>query len=527
MASESDRSTFVEPLPARPNLEMQQKRAKDLARAAWAGEPHALRRIQALHPKPPSAADLSLADAQLVIARGYGFESWTAMRRKIESLAHTPVEQFCIALDEQDVDRLRELLAKHSEVRAAVNRPLWHFGGRPVVPAKKNLPLLDVLLQYGADINLKSDWWAGPFGILEYDCTPAEAAPLIERGAIVDIFAAAHLRMFDRVQELVEQDPSLVHARGGDGKTALHSAGTVEMARYLVERGAGLDVRCVDHESTPAQYLVREAPDVTRFLIERGAWTEIFMAISLGVQPLVERCLGEDAHVFDHRIGERLYSVAHDGKHASRPEDHRRGDIYRWVFGGSRSVIEVAARFGTPAIHLRQGSGGPVLERLLARATPVQQFLAACSTGNRPVAERLAAEHPRLVSTLTRDQQQLIIERVQADDLEAVRLMIDLGFDTRITGQDTGDALHWAAFLGNKALIELLLTANPALNSKDATHGGTALGWAIFGSAHGWRVKTGDFAGVAQLLIDAGERIEPDMLPTEREDLDRVLRARF
>ena len=29
MASEPDRSVFVEPLPARPNLEMQQKRAKE------------------------------------------------------------------------------------------------------------------------------------------------------------------------------------------------------------------------------------------------------------------------------------------------------------------------------------------------------------------------------------------------------------------------------------------------------------------------------------------------------------------
>ena len=35
MAAESDRSPFVEPLPARPNLEMQQKRAKELARAVW------------------------------------------------------------------------------------------------------------------------------------------------------------------------------------------------------------------------------------------------------------------------------------------------------------------------------------------------------------------------------------------------------------------------------------------------------------------------------------------------------------
>jgi hypothetical protein len=69
MASEPDRdrSRLVEPLPARPNLEMQQKRAKELLRAAWDGDASALERIQALHPRPPAPDVLTLADAQLVI----------------------------------------------------------------------------------------------------------------------------------------------------------------------------------------------------------------------------------------------------------------------------------------------------------------------------------------------------------------------------------------------------------------------------------------------------------------------------
>ena len=53
--------------------------------------------------------------------------------------------------------------------------------------------------------------------------------------------------------EAFARDPALVHARGGDGKTPLHYATSVAMARYLVERGAVVDARDVDHESTPAQ----------------------------------------------------------------------------------------------------------------------------------------------------------------------------------------------------------------------------------------------------------------------------------
>ena len=102
---------------------------------------------------------------------------------------------------------MRALLEAHAEVREAINAPIGAFGGRPVSMVRKNLPVLDVLLEYGADLNLKSEWWAGPFGILELDITPEEAAPLIARGAIVDIFAAAHLGMADRVRELVEADP--------------------------------------------------------------------------------------------------------------------------------------------------------------------------------------------------------------------------------------------------------------------------------------------------------------------------------
>jgi len=166
MSSPQDRSPYIEPLPGRPNLEMQQKRAKELLRSAWAGEGAALMRIRALHPQPPAIDALTLSDAQLVVARGYGFASWAAMKRKIESLTKAPVEQFLDALYAGDAALVRALLDEHADVRAAINEPICHFNGRPVAHARKNLPLLDVLLAHGADLNLKSAWWAGGFGLL-------------------------------------------------------------------------------------------------------------------------------------------------------------------------------------------------------------------------------------------------------------------------------------------------------------------------------------------------------------------------
>jgi Ankyrin repeats (3 copies) len=515
MASDRDPSTFVEPLPAHPNLEMQQKRAKELLRAAWGQDPAALARIRALHPQPPSADALALADAQLVVARGYGFESWAAMKRKIESVAGTPVERFVAALHAGDVERVRELLERHAEVRAAINAPISHFDSRPVARAAKNLPLLDLLLAHGADINLKSAWWAGGFGLLEYDMTPEAAAPLIARGAIVDVFAAANLGMFDRLRTLVDGDPSLVHARGGDGKTPLHSARTVEIARYLVDRGADIDARDVDHESTPSQYLVRDAPDVVRFLIECGAWFDIFIAVGLRDPALVGRALAADPEALDHRIWHGKYTVAHDGKRpATRAEiGDRRGDVYRWVFDHNTSAIDVALQLGYPEISAQ----------LLAHASPAQRLLAACAGADRAAAAAIVEAHPGIVPALSRDQMRLIADKAHANDAAAVNLMLDLGFDPLAPGVDGWAPVRWAAFHGNASLVRRLLAHDPPINVRDARYGGTPLGQCLYGAVHGW--QQGDFPTTVQLLLDAGERLDPARLPTGRDDVDAVLRA--
>ena len=119
---------------------------------------------------------------------------------------------FAQAVRSGDVAAARQLLEGNPSLRQHVNRPLFPFGQRPIGTAKKNLPMVDLLLEYGADINLKSDWWAGGFSILD-NTDPETAKEMIARGAIVDIHAAAHLGMLDRVKELVAQDPKNSEAR--------------------------------------------------------------------------------------------------------------------------------------------------------------------------------------------------------------------------------------------------------------------------------------------------------------------------
>jgi ankyrin repeat protein len=338
---------------------------------------------------------------------------------------------------------------------------------------------------------------------------------LIARGARVDAHAAARLGMAERLADLLDADPSLVHARGGDGKTPLHCATRVDIAACLLERGADIDARDVDHGSTAAQYLIRDAPDVVRMLVDRGAWLDIFIAVGLRDTRLIERCLRDDPEALDHRTWQGKYTTAGVDRPPTPDEVlQHRGDIYRWVFGHNVSAIDAARILGFD----------DVVELLLSRASPGQQLLAACASADRARAERILAAHPAVISTLRPEQMRLIADRAHANDTAAVSLMADLGFDAGVPGANGLEAIRWAVFLGNANLTRTLLRHDPPLNTPDRTYGGTLLGNCLYGALHGWCAKSGDFVTTVQLLLDAGERVRPDYLPTGLEDLDAMLR---
>src|SRR6185312_1744084 len=109
-----------------------------------------------------------LHDAQFVIAREYGFASWSKLKERVESIlleAAEPMELFKKAFMEQDATRFRQLLERFPEYKAKINEPVAAFDA-PVITQVRTREMLDVLLEAGADINAKSRWWAGGFGLL-------------------------------------------------------------------------------------------------------------------------------------------------------------------------------------------------------------------------------------------------------------------------------------------------------------------------------------------------------------------------
>src|SRR5215510_14827407 len=137
------------------------------------------------------------------------------------------------------------------------------------------------------DLQAVSDWWSS--GLYTRDIDPAVARTLVDRGATLTVHAAAGLGFTDHLARMLDADPSLIDAKGCDACTPLHFARDVATARLLLHRGARIDARDEDHESTPVQWLIRDAPDVARFLLDRGATPDILLATALGDRDLVAR----------------------------------------------------------------------------------------------------------------------------------------------------------------------------------------------------------------------------------------------
>ena len=86
-------------LPSRPDLQQLRKQAGDLLRALRNGDAEALALLRHYHPAYSEATTKrpALADAQLVLARRYGFISWPRLKAHVEFVSlefPRQVEQF-------------------------------------------------------------------------------------------------------------------------------------------------------------------------------------------------------------------------------------------------------------------------------------------------------------------------------------------------------------------------------------------------------------------------------------------------
>ncbi|MQA89881.1 MAG: hypothetical protein GEU90_06565, partial [Gemmatimonas sp.] len=222
-------------------------------------------------------------------------------------------------------------------------------------------------------------------------------------------------------------------------------------------------------------------------LVDCGASADIFLAAALGLTDRVLGMVQADPGLLGLRTGR--------GKYAEQPPSSYH--IYFWTIGDGRSPLEVAAQFD-------QRETSEVMSKL---ASPLQRFLSACRLGDEAEARSALRKHPGLMESMRPDDHRAIADAAWNGNGRAVALMVELGFDPRTPGHDSGTALHCAAWEGSISTVGALLRhpeARSLLSIRDVNYGSTPLGWCCHGSRFGNASR--DHAAVAKLLLEAGAR---------------------
>ncbi len=279
----------------------------------------------------------------------------------------------------------------------------------------------------------------------------------------------------------------------------------MEIAEFLLSKGADIDARDVDHESTPAQYMLRveharhypkDRQDVARFLVSRGCQSDILMAAALGDVELVTRHLERDPECIRMSVSEEWF-----------PKKNPRagGTIYIWMFGHHRTAHTVARDFGHEDVF-----------QLLMKHTPENLKLAlACEIGDEAAFHEFLSRNRNSIRDLSDEQLRKLPNAAQNNNTAAVRLMLEAGWPVDTPGDAGATALHWAGFHGNAEMIREILRFHPALELKSRDYAGTALSWTVFGSGNGWHRDTGDYVGAVRALLEAGAA-----MPSNAEELE-------
>jgi len=313
--------TRAKALPTRPNLKYLKKIAKQQVAS--------LRR-QGRTP--------SLAQAQLSLARSYGFPSWRKLKAHIEQLQRQaqgqplqktiPTETFnevMKAITNREAETLLRLLVG---VPSAVNQtgPHPRWGGRPqplhVAIESDNREAFNLLLDAGASVdgdNQQYDGWS-PLMLSIHWNRKGMREELIRRGAKIDLIVALMLGDDRRVIRLLK-DPTVLQGPYPNDATPLHFARTVKAARLLIAHGVKASQKDKYGKTAPQLWTNMPKPSagLLRLADSLGVkpQSDIFWAVEHGRLPLVRKLLNSGADVNARSPngsgGTLLHNAAFDG----------------------------------------------------------------------------------------------------------------------------------------------------------------------------------------------------------------------
>jgi ankyrin repeat protein len=479
------------------DLRQGRRRAKELLRAARAGDPDALGQMRG--DRAPR-----LADAQRVVAVEVGFSSWPALVAYVEA-----------ECGDRDARRARLVTAALGGRADLVERLLAHDPG--LVDAG-----LDVALVLGDAQRVA----------VALDRDPGLAGRELPGVGRKPLSCACH-SVFLR-------------------PTSPRAPGVRRVVELLLDRGA--NVNEVHHNEYGAMSVLYGAagvahdPTTTRLLLARGADPDdgesVYHAVEADSTECLELLLGEGATVrgtnalgnaIDDSLKVRVLLEWGD----LRPADPELRDALLQARAPAvvklliehRASLDVrdpdgltpyarAARFKSQeTMRILEAAGASI------ELDPAAEWIGAVVRGDDLRAARAEAEHPDLV---LRDADLEQLPRwASAGDDEVVTRLLDAGVPVDARGVDGGTGLHFAGLRGRGSTVELLLArgADPEMMSAPGPRLGTPLSWTAWGSRNlpGAAERLDGYLAAARALLAAGAHVTEGMVEVAADELSAEL----
>jgi len=369
-----------------PDLNQLKRQAKELQEAFLAGDAAAVAEVHA-HYREASPRALALHDAQLVLARAYGFDNWPKLKAFVDGVT---VRRFEDAARRGELDEVRAMLKQRPElVRSAALR---------YAVLRRDAAMVQVLMERGANART---------GVYPHRDATTPLAIATDRGyeEIVatiqeaeqrqreagggsgfsdpdELFRAIAAGKNDRAVELLEREPRLIRARTlQQGWTPLHVAAArlnAAIVDWLVQRGAEVNAKGRNWtEQTPLDCAAHASDaeagaafgEVASRLLRAGAEITPWAAAALG-----------DGEWLQARHGQGALSnpIEGNGGMLRVAASHNRADILRLLLDlgfdpNERTRMEdvdadgIAFTWGMPLYHCAQSGKYELAEMLLQR----------------------------------------------------------------------------------------------------------------------------------------------------------------
>jgi len=292
-----------------PNLDQLKRQAKEMLAAFAAGEHDAVAEVNA-HYRAADPASFALHDAQLVLARSYGFDSWPKLKAYVDGVT---VKRLADAVRAGDIVQVRAMLKARPELANIDMAENDEHRALHYAVLERAPEMVRVLMEHGADARkgiyperdataahtlAKERGYGEIVNIIEKEeqrrraVIIGENAP--EMAALDELIEAMRNGDDERAIAMMETEQALIQATNRDGWTPLHVAASIRNERlvaWLLDHGASVNQRG-PHERTPLDVAARarwwksSRPEgfvtVAAMLRQKGAELTPASAVALG-----------------------------------------------------------------------------------------------------------------------------------------------------------------------------------------------------------------------------------------------------